>query len=122
MAISYDETVIQAFAARLYRRAAVMAPLYTVIGGVLGFGAVFVSSSLGKVHLPSPGVTVFCGGIGALLGYAVGSERAFTLRLMAQTALCQVAIEHNTRRAAHSLIPVAPVAPPLMPHQVQQRR
>jgi hypothetical protein len=30
----------------------------------------------------------------------VGSNRAFALRLMAQTALCQMQIERNTRPAA----------------------
>lgn len=32
-----------------------------------------------------------------LLGWALGRERAFVLKLQAQTALCQTQIELNTR-------------------------
>lgn len=35
---------------------------------------------------------------GIVLGALVGNSRAFALRLQAQTALCQVQIEENTRR------------------------
>ena len=38
--------------------------------------------------------------VGGALGVVVGSNRAFALRLMAQTALCQMQIERNTRPAA----------------------
>jgi hypothetical protein len=51
---------------------------------------------------PAPGLWI--GGIGAILGgamgYAIGTEKAFTLRLQAQVALCQVQIEANTRAQA----------------------
>jgi hydrogenase/urease accessory protein HupE len=36
----------------------------------------------------------------AAVGLAQGLERGFTLRLQAQTALCQVEIERNTQQAA----------------------
>jgi len=38
--------------------------------------------------------------VGGALGAVVGNNRAFALRLMAQTALCQMQIERNTRPAA----------------------
>lgn len=33
------------------------------------------------------------------LGFLIGQERAFRLKLQAQIALCQVRIEENTRKA-----------------------
>lgn len=39
--------------------------------------------------------TVLC----ALIGWSVGSDKAFALRLQAQILLCQLQIERNTRAA-----------------------
>lgn len=36
--------------------------------------------------------------VAGLIGYAIGTEKAFQLKLQAQTALCQVKIEENTRK------------------------
>lgn len=36
--------------------------------------------------------------IGAAIGYFIGDGKAFELRLQAQSLLCQVAIEENTRK------------------------
>ena len=56
--------------------------------------------------------------IGAI-GYYIGVERSFKLRLMAQSALCQVMIEANTSGEAAScataFAPVRPTAAPAMP-------
>jgi hypothetical protein len=103
MAVAYDEKVIIEFVGRLYRRAASMVLKCTVAGGVGGLvvallgGAWYGARSGVARDLTAAAVVV--GGIGAVLGYLVGSDRAFALRLQTQTALCQVQIERHARHA-----------------------
>jgi hypothetical protein len=104
MAVDYDERVICQFADRLYRRAASTIGVYTFLGGLIGVlvvvlgGASYAARSGHWPGLEGPGI--FVGGIAAMIGFFVGRERAFTLRLTAQTALCQAQIERNTRMVA----------------------
>lgn len=64
----------------------------TVIGGLIGLGAgYYVQSQLDQYALLGALVV-------GLIGYVLGIQRAFALKLQAQTALCQVKIEENTRR------------------------
>jgi hypothetical protein len=114
----YDPLIIQKFADRLYRRATIVVIASTVFG-VLGGGAVglvlclsAISSSLGQGDSTTfTGLAVgLIGGLLAaailgLMGYLGGRERAFRLKLQAQTVLCQLKIEENTRRPQ---IPVPP--------------
>jgi hypothetical protein len=87
MSVTYDETVIVEFANRLYARSTFIVVLYLALGAALG-AAVAAGFSL----------PLLLGGcVGAVLGGIFGNERAFALRLMAQTALCQLQIERNTR-------------------------
>jgi len=110
MAVNYDERVIYEFADRLYRRAASTIIVYTFLGGALGVLVVVLAMlfTLGwhaasMVHPSSlAGPAILVGGLAALLGFVVGRDRAFALRLMAQTALCQAQIERNTRMVAMS--------------------
>ena len=90
----YDPNVIQKFADRLYQQANTTVAIYTTIGFVLGAvagGSVQVSHEF----------LVIAMGIGALIfgiiGLNLGTSRALTLRMQAQSALCQRQIEHNTR-------------------------
>ena len=41
---------------------------------------------------------VLAGAVCGAIGYSLAKRRIFTLKLQAQTALCQVQIERNTRR------------------------
>jgi hypothetical protein len=93
----FDSTVIEQFAEALYRRAGTIVAFYAIVAALLGGG-------LGAVVGNATGVGVGPGGLvflvlGALIGAAAGREKAFALKLQAQTALCQVAIERNTRRS-----------------------
>jgi hypothetical protein len=92
--MNYDPKVIVEFAARLYARANSVILTYTVLGILVGLGA-------GAALVHGGGVGAIVGGaiLGAV-GYSMGSERAFQYKLQAQTALCQVQIETNTRTAA----------------------
>ena len=99
--VKYDPAIIRTFAERLYQQALGVVIQWTIIGAIMG-AAVLVGfmvltnprSTIGPAEL---GIGAVLGGI---LGYFAGQSRAFALRLQAQTALCQVEIEENTRPAA----------------------
>ena len=96
----YDPDIIQEFADRLYSRATQIVIVAAIVGALLGLGAGFSISRLvfgGSGTDLTALVVVVLGGV---VGYLVGRERSFILRLQAQTALCQVRIEKNTRSAA----------------------
>lgn len=107
MSVAYDEKVLVSFADRLYRRASSMVVLYAVVAGAFGAAVVGVGGALASRDqhdwaFPNVLMLLFAG-FSAYLGARVGSERAFALRLMAQTALCQAQIERNTRASADAL-------------------
>src|SRR3990172_5941945 len=87
MAVIYDRTIIHAGVERLYARANTRIATYTLLG--IGIGL-----SIGYV----------LAGLLGEMGFSIGRERAFVLRLRAQTALCHLKIEENTRAA--SAVPV----------------
>jgi hypothetical protein len=94
----YDPAVIQKFADRLYTRA-ISAIVGSVLGGIiLGVGCgvlvYILTDETMRWGLIAGVVGVILFG---LLGLLVGLERSFMLRLQAQTALCQMRIEANTR-------------------------
>ena len=98
MATQYDPGIIAEFADRLYAQARSIIVTSTLLGALIGVfpGAAMALSS----HDSTPGFLMAL--LGALilgpLGFAIGRARAFSLRLQAQTALCQAQIEVNTRR------------------------
>ncbi len=94
--LSYDSRVIYGFAERLYKQANTIVATYTVLGVFVGGVGLYVASS-GSGALSLIGAAI----LGAI-GYLLGSQRAFVLKLQAQTALCQVKIEENTRGGAQS--------------------
>jgi hypothetical protein len=91
---SYEPEIIFKFADRLYKQARTAVATMTLVGVLLGFG--------GGLFLGIDKLSVVGGVVGAVVlgvvGYLAGRERAFRLKLQAQTALCQVKIEENTRR------------------------
>ena len=97
--INYDAEVIQKFASRLYTRAAMAAVVSTILGVIIGLvGDPYIVQALPDalaVHCPARIFAVVLG----LVGLGQGLERGFTLKLQAQTALCQMQIERNMRKA-----------------------
>jgi hypothetical protein len=97
MQVEYDSRVIIEFAGRLYSQAKNIVVTYTVAGVVI-FGAVgaLVAAATENTEegLIAAATLAFIGGA---IGYTRGQERGFTLKLQAQTALCQLQIEQNTR-------------------------
>ncbi len=106
--IEYDAQVIQKFAADLYRRASTIILKWSLIGLLVGIfiGGIFIShiaAQFGIYMRSGDMLGVIAGGaIGLLIGYNIGSNKAFWLKLQAQTALCQVQIEKNTARIPQS--------------------
>jgi len=87
--IEYDARIIYQFADALYRQARSIVLTYTLIGFLLGgVGGFVVAAEFAAIA----GALIL-----GLLGYVVGQQRAFQLKLQAQIALCQVRIEENTR-------------------------
>jgi hypothetical protein len=111
MMTAYDPLVIQKFADRLYRRATMTLIVSTAFGALGGgvVGLIFCLSAVApslaqgdSATLVGLVVSLIGGLLGAaifgLAGYLGGLERAFRLKLQAQTVLCQIKIEENTRR------------------------
>lgn len=96
MSVAYDPEVIRKFAQKLYERAERMVVRSTLLWTVLGF-----MGGVGLGRAAQAGGNTLLGLVGAAFGGVVGfmwaQERAFALKLSAQQALCQVAIEQNTR-------------------------
>lgn len=92
MSANYDPAVIQEFADRLYAKAKGLVRNYTILGVILlGLGG-------GITQEP---IAVLLGALlGGVIGYMWGKEKAFAYKLQAQTALCQVKIEANTKVGA----------------------
>jgi hypothetical protein len=95
--IQYDPAVIREFAKALYDEADALSFRAGVRGFLLG-GALAGGMSLVGFHDQT---AAFVGGIvGGAVGYVIGvggaAAQAFSLRLQAQMALCQVEIERNT--------------------------
>lgn len=90
MAVTYDPAVMQRFAEKLYRQAALL-----VVTWALAFG--FAGAVVCKlVHWPlEAGVPLTAAWF--LIGALIGNARAFALKLEAQRALCALQTEINTR-------------------------
>lgn len=99
--VQYDAKIIQLFAEGLYSRARSIVAVYSIFGLVGGFAA-----GAAITREPTGPLSLVIAALGLALGFFAGQQRAFALRLTAQQALCQVAIELNTRRSV-------PQPPPL---------
>ena len=88
--MEYDAKVIVEFASKLYIKAKSIVLTYIVLGALVGAFTGFAATQ----H----GIGAIVGGfiVGAI-GYSLGSDKAFQLKLQAQVALCQVQIEKNSR-------------------------
>jgi len=97
--VQYDRAVIQKFAEKLYKKANAIIASYTILGLLLGgVGGYFLCFSPIRVlhNVPIVQVMAIVAVVGALIGFAIGREKAFLLKLQAQTTLCQARIEQNT--------------------------
>lgn len=94
---SYDPQIIQKFADRLYARSAGAIVISAFLGVVIGFALNpfligWLPAGLANWLPEWTWAAVF-----GVLGFLQGMERAALFKLQAQTALCQMQIERNTR-------------------------
>lgn len=88
---NYDSKIIYEMADKLYKKADSIIVTYTALGAlILGALGILGMAAVGILPL----ITAVIGGI---IGFVIGQEKAFELKLQAQVALCQVKIEENTR-------------------------
>ena len=107
--LKYDPEIIQMEAEYLYACADYIERFKKLVGTAAGAGVGLVlGAGVGLVLGAGFGPLVGAGGLvgllaggwrGARLGKRLAAGQAFELKLQAQTALCQVKIEQNTRPA-----------------------
>ncbi len=89
--ITYDPKVIQECAEQLYTKAESIVRNYSI----LGFVIVGIVSIVQQHNLIPSLIGAIAGGF---IGFNFGTEKAFQYKLQAQTALCQVEIESNSKK------------------------
>lgn len=90
-----DAKIIVDFASQLYARARLMVLRGAVAGAATGFLVTLGTTSALGGQAGAGQATGISLIIGAIIGGVWGNARAFTLKLQAQTALCQVEIEKH---------------------------
>ena len=99
--VKYEVHQIQKFAERLYAEADRVVMQSSVVTTMVGAIAGYVIAALTRVQ--TVGFVLVCAVIAAGMGYVRGREKAFTLQLQAQQALCLMHTERNTRLVALSV-------------------
>jgi len=95
---------MQTFAVKLYARANGIIATYTLLGLIVGVVAgLFIETALGTGNAMV--VVGIAAVLFAIMGYVIGSGRAFLLKFQAQQALCQRQIEINMRSASGANAP-----------------
>lgn len=90
--VEYDPKIIQEFSDRLYAKANSIIRSYAIVGVLL--------LGIGGLATQEPMFGLIVAVLGGVIGYMLGKEKAFSYKLQAQTALCQVQIETNSRQSA----------------------
>jgi len=91
----YDPKIILKLADRLYGQANYILVIYPLFIGIL---LVVIFRFAVNLFHSGKGDDLIIFLIGALIGFLYGLEKAFKLKLEAQTALCQLKIEENSRK------------------------
>lgn len=103
----YDPEIIEEYAGKLYAKALGIQIFMALVGGLMGlvFGVwmgEMQTGPRGQANPALPFVMIFSIAICGTVGWAIGRAMAFGYKLQAQTALCQVQIEKNTRGNAEA--------------------
>lgn len=100
----YNPAVLQEYADSLYAKAFWATFKCGVTGAIIGIVLAWVLNGISATRVglsqtsnPDAAMVVF-GLVTTLIGVAIGQRRSFEFRLRAQTVLCQMQIERNTRR------------------------
>jgi len=96
MPTEYDDVILSGMADQLYREARWLELRYGLLGALAGLvGGALATSAADAPWFFGAGFGAI---LGAMVGYSLAKQAAFLLRVRAQTILCQVQIERNTRR------------------------
>jgi flagellar biosynthesis protein FliQ len=99
----YDQSEMQEYAASLYNAARWLTLRWAlglaIIGIVVGLALVMFTANTPVANSSPVASMLIFAGMGVLLGLAIGHRKSFEYRLKAQTVLCQVQMELNTRLA-----------------------
>jgi hypothetical protein len=90
----FDPEAIEAFRRHVEARTAAVTATYAALGLLLGLATAALLGRGGPPNWPLSCGTALAG---AVIGYVIGCERAFMLRLQAQMTLFQAHIEANTQ-------------------------
>lgn len=98
----YEPAFIREHADRLYSQAKSTTAIWTIAGIIVGIMAggmlgILLFVMMQKVAAPAT-ITPLFAVLAGLIGYKLGKDIALDLKLKAQTALCQLRTEENTRR------------------------
>jgi hypothetical protein len=96
----YDPRFIVTFADRLYAQANRVIALVTLLGSIVGVAGGFAVDNVLSSR-PSGGGSAIGVILGTVIGFMIGSDRAFHFKLEAQRALCALQTEINTRPLAY---------------------
>jgi hypothetical protein len=89
---TYDPNEAQELVIRLQKRAAAVMIYFPVQGAALGAGTMFFLSRGNNVLVTAGAL------LGGILGFNLARMRSLALKVQAQSLLCQVKIEENTRK------------------------
>lgn len=92
---SYNPAILGSFAQRLLRQANTIVVVYVLLGLVAAAVAYY---NLHMLWPLTPGMRLLAPIATVIVATYAGFERSFALRVQAQTVLCQVSIEANTRQ------------------------
>lgn len=91
---TYNPDIIEVFADSLYTKAESIVTFYTTLGILVGISIIWYGKvSYGTFNI----IFIIVAFITTLIGYQVGAEKAFWFKLQAQSHLCILQIEKNTR-------------------------
>lgn len=98
MTTEFDASILQRFADQLYSKADTIVVLCVFFWGFVGLaGGGFLGVRMAGAKDGAILGMAMGSLLGGFIGYAIGTARAFKLRLLAQQTLCQMAIERNTQ-------------------------
>ena len=94
----YDPAVLQEYADSLYTQARWVTIRYAILAGMIGLAVAGMLQYYAKNNDIPDTAFLILGGFGALIGGLIGQRKGFEYRLEAQTVLCQMQTEINTRK------------------------
>jgi len=97
---SFDPSIIHNVAKNLYKQASSVTRAYSLFGALLG-GAIAFAGLSGVPQPVQPSAYIlpaFIFAMFGIIGFYIGKNRAFALKLKAQKILLDLQIEKNTRK------------------------